>query len=225
MQSITYDERSPRSGIPPELEQWNAGVFHTPVFLLSGICNANHREGDKKMRPNSPSEKFLIPHCFSGIDKNITGLYDPKKIVGEHKRTIYIQEINMIKKRGLAGLIIFSIITFGIYGLYWIHSLAKDVNTICEGDGKKTSGLLMYFLLSIITLGIYSLVWLYMLGDRLQDNAPKYNLTFKESGGTVLLWYIFGSIIVVGPFISLHIIIKNTNALADEYNKRIIPQT
>ena len=43
----------------------------------------------------------------------------------------------MIRKRGLAGLIVLSIITFGIYGLYWIYRLAKDVNAMCEGDGKK----------------------------------------------------------------------------------------
>ncbi|MDR1106813.1 MAG: DUF4234 domain-containing protein [Treponema sp.] len=126
----------------------------------------------------------------------------------------------MIKKRGLAGLILLSIITFGIYSLYWIHKLAKDVNSICEGDGKKTGGFLKYFFLGIITFGIYDLVWLFMLGDRLQDNAQRYGLAFKESGGTVLLWYILGSFIIVGPFIAFYIIIKNVNALADEYNKK-----
>jgi len=101
--------------------------------------------------------------------------------------------------------------------------LAKDVNAICEGDGKKTSGLLKYFLLSLITIGIYSIVWVYMLGDRLQDNAQKYNLAFKESGGIITLWLLLGTLIVVGPFIALYIIIKNTNALADEYNKKLVP--
>ena len=129
-------------------------------------------------------------------------------------------EAYMIKKRGLASLIIFSIITFGIYGFYWIYKLSQDVNTVCEGDGKKTSGLLKYLLFGIITFGIYNLVWLYMLGDRLQDNASKYNLSFKESGGTILLWYLLGSFIIIGPFIALHIIIKNTNALAEEFNKK-----
>ena len=129
----------------------------------------------------------------------------------------------MVKKRSLALCIVLSIVTFGIYGLYWVYKLAQDVNAICEGDGKKTAGLLKVFLLGLITFGIYSLVWIYMLGDRLQDNAPKYKLTFKESGGTILLWYILGSLIIVGPFIALHIIIKNTNALADEYNKKLSP--
>jgi hypothetical protein len=127
----------------------------------------------------------------------------------------------MIKKRGLAKLIILSIITLGFYMLYWIHKLAKDVNVICEGDGKKTGGLLKWLLLGIITLSIYNLVWLYKVGDRLQDNGPKYNLTIKEGGSIILLWYILGSFVIVGPFIAAYIIIKNTNALADEYNKKI----
>jgi protein-S-isoprenylcysteine O-methyltransferase Ste14 len=120
----------------------------------------------------------------------------------------------------MLGLILLSIITFGIYGLYWIHKLAKDVNLICEGDGKKTGSLLKCLLLGIITFGIYDFVWLYLLGDRLQDNAQRYGLTFKESGCAVLLWCILGALIIVGPFIATYIIIKNTNGLAEEYNKR-----
>ncbi|GHU21063.1 hypothetical protein FACS1894164_00380 [Spirochaetia bacterium] len=126
----------------------------------------------------------------------------------------------MLKKRGLTSYILLTLITGGIYGLWRIHIIAKDVNLMCNGDGKNTGGFLKYFFLGLITLGIYDLVWLYMLGDRLQDNAEKYGLKFKEGGGTVLLWFIAGSFIVVGPFIALHILFKNTNALIDEYNKK-----
>ena len=126
----------------------------------------------------------------------------------------------MIKKRSLLLLIIFSIITFGIYAFYWYYKLAKDVNMICEGDGKKTAGLVKLLLLSLITFGIYFMIWLYMLGDRLQDNSNKYGVAVKESGGSVLLWYVLGAFIIIGPFISYYIIIKNTNALAEEYNKK-----
>jgi hypothetical protein len=126
----------------------------------------------------------------------------------------------MIKKRGLLSYILLSGITCGIYGFWRIYVLARDVNLMCDGDGKKTRGLLGYIFFGIITAGIYCLVWFYMLGDRLQDNAKRYDLSFKESGGTVLLWYLLGSFIIVGPFIAMHIIFKNTNALADEYNKK-----
>jgi predicted RNA-binding Zn-ribbon protein involved in translation (DUF1610 family) len=132
----------------------------------------------------------------------------------------YQPPVSMIRKRSLASLIVLSIITFGIYSLYWIYQLAKDVNALCGGDGKKTAGLLRYFLFNLITLGVYSWVWLYKLGNRLQDNAHRYSRTFTEGGGTVLLWLIPGSFIIVGPFIAWYIIIKNANALADDYNKR-----
>jgi hypothetical protein len=106
-----------------------------------------------------------------------------------------------------------------ILGLLWLNTLAKRINAICEGDGKKTAGAVKFLLLGIITFGIYNLLWLYMLGERLQDNARRYNLSFKESGAMVLLWFVPGMFIMVGPFISLYIIIKNTNALAVEYDK------
>jgi hypothetical protein len=125
----------------------------------------------------------------------------------------------MVKKRGLASYILLSMVTFGIYGLWRIYVLARDLNLMCAGDGKKTRGLLAFLLLGLITFGIYDLVWLYMVGDRLADNAKRYNLSFREAGGTVLLWYLLGSFIVVGPFVALYIIFKNTNAMADEYNK------
>jgi hypothetical protein len=126
----------------------------------------------------------------------------------------------MIKKRSLVVVILLSIITFGIYGLYFIHKLAKDMNTICEGDGKHTRGLLFLFFIGLITGGIYDLIWLYGLGDRMQDNGPRYGLTIKESGTTILLWDILGALIVVGPFIALHIIVKNINALGEAYNTK-----
>jgi hypothetical protein len=112
------------------------------------------------------------------------------------------------------------ILSLCILGLLWLNTLTKRINAVCEGDGKKTAGVVKFLLLGIITFGIYNLLWLYMLGERLQDNARRYNLSFKESGAMVLLWFVPGMFIMVGPFISLYIIIKNTNALAVEYDKK-----
>jgi len=127
----------------------------------------------------------------------------------------------IIKKRGLGSFVFLGIITGGIYMHWRIYRLAKDVNAICEGDGKKTAGLIKLILLSGITFGIYFEIWLYMLGDRLWSNARKYDLEIKESGGTVLLWSLPGVLLFgIGPFIAWHILFKNTNELADAYNKR-----
>ena len=126
-------------------------------------------------------------------------------------------------ERSLLKWILFSIITLGIYDLFFIYALARDINEMCKEDGKNTAGLLKLILLTIVTCGIYGIYWYYALGNRIQANAnEQFNLNVTESGTTILLWMIVGSAICgIGSFIAMHIIIKNTNALAKEYNEKL----
>lgn len=122
--------------------------------------------------------------------------------------------------RGLASYIILSIITCGIYGYYFIYKMAHDVNIACDGDGENTSGLVAFILLSMITCGIYAWYWYYKLGNRLANNAGRYGLVIQENGTTVLMWCIFGTLICgIGPFIAMHILIKNSNMICNAYNR------
>lgn len=122
-------------------------------------------------------------------------------------------------ERSLVKYILFTFITCGIYGIYFIYKLIIDVNIICAGDGEETAGLLKFIFFSLITCGIYGWVWYYKLGNRLQNNAPRYGLSFQENGTTILLWMILGSFLFgVGPLVAMYFIIRNVNLLAVEYN-------
>lgn len=93
---------------------------------------------------------------------------------------------------------------------------------MCAADGDKIGGLAAYILLSFVTCGIYSYYWQYKIANRLQTNAPLYGLNFNEGGSTILLWDILGVFLCgVGPFVAMHLIMKNTNAMAVAYNGRI----
>lgn len=121
--------------------------------------------------------------------------------------------------RSIGMYILLSIITCGIYPCYFIYSIARDMNQMCEGDGKHTSGLVALILLSFLTCGIYSWYWYYAAGNRLAENAPRFGLHFEENGTTVLLWLIFGSLLCgIGIFVAMNIIIKNCNQMARVYN-------
>ena len=124
----------------------------------------------------------------------------------------------MVNQRSLATYIILSIITCGIYSIYFWYQFAEDVNKTCAGDGQETTNYIIALLLSIITCGIYMYYWYYKLGNRLQTNAPRYNMNFQENGTTVLLWMVLGAFIVVGPFIGMYFLIKNLNAIGNAYN-------
>ncbi|MCI8804046.1 MAG: DUF4234 domain-containing protein [Oscillibacter sp.] len=121
--------------------------------------------------------------------------------------------------RSLLVYILLNFITCGIYGLYFIYALARDVNVVCAGDGRNTAGLLKLVLFSFLTCGLYGIFWYYSLGNRLAYNAPRYGLNFQENGTTILLWYLVGLLLCgLGPLVALYIIIKNTNALCGAYN-------
>lgn len=66
-----------------------------------------------------------------------------------------------MRQRSIAVSIILSLVTCGIYGIYWMIVLNDDINIISGRNG--TSGG-MVFLLSLVTCGIYALYWEYQMG-------------------------------------------------------------
>ena len=124
------------------------------------------------------------------------------------------------ENRDFVLYVILTIITCGIYGLVFLYSMIQDVNTVCDGDGEHTRGLLGLILLSLVTCGIYSFYWYYCLGNRLANNASRYGMSFQENGTTVLLWVVIGSLLCgLGTWVATYIIIKNCNQLCAAYNR------
>ena len=120
--------------------------------------------------------------------------------------------------RSFIVFILLSILTCGIYSLFFWHSYVKDVNTICAGDGKNTRGILAAIIFSIFTLGIYSIFWTYGMQKRLQENAGRYNVGVISGGGVVVLWQLFGPLLFgMGGLIGTYIQIDSMNRMAYNY--------
>lgn len=73
-----------------------------------------------------------------------------------------------ITKRNMAVAIILSIVTCGIYGLYWFVVLTDDMKQASNDVEGVSGGVAL--LLTIITCNIYGLYWAYKQGERM-DNA------------------------------------------------------
>ncbi len=100
----------------------------------------------------------------------------------------------MVERRSVVTAIILTIVTCGIYGIYWFIVLNNDVNTL-SGTPEDTSGG-MAFLFSIITCGIYTFFWMYKMGTKL-DNIETQRGAYPQSRGIVyLLLSLFGLSIV-----------------------------
>lgn len=102
----------------------------------------------------------------------------------------YTQYTRPISRREIGLCILFTLITCGIYGIYWMIVLNDDVNEVV-GDRTATSGG-MVFLFSLLTCGIYGIYWVYCMGEKLDS----YNGKDGNSGLLFVLLTIFGLSIV-----------------------------
>ncbi len=128
-----------------------------------------------------------------------------------------------IEYRRFWKYLLLGIVTCGIYGIYYFYGYVKDLNKVCEGDGKESKNYIVVLLLSMITCGIYGLYWWYAQGERLYHIAPKYGVKVREKGGDILLWEILGCTIMpgIGMMVVTYIMVDNMNILAKAYNGEI----
>lgn len=99
-------------------------------------------------------------------------------------------EFVTIERRNIAVCIVLTLVTCGIYGIYWIVCLTNDVNTV-SGDVNGTSGG-MVVLLTIVTCGIYGIYWAYKQGEKLDFTKNNRGIPSSNSGVLYLILQIFG---------------------------------
>ena len=107
-----------------------------------------------------------------------------------------------IKNRNIALCIVLSIITCGIYGIYWLVCLVDDLNVASGRTGDTSGG--MVFLLSLITCGIYGIYWMYKAGEKVA--YVKQRNTGENDSSSSVLYLILG---IVGFGIVVYALIQS----------------
>lgn len=87
-----------------------------------------------------------------------------------------------ITNRSIPVCIILTLITFGIYGVYWFIKLTDETNALAPNNATTSGG--KAFLLTIVTLGIYGIYWNYKLGAKVDE------MNGISNGNTGLLYLI-----------------------------------
>ena len=88
--------------------------------------------------------------------------------------------------------VVLSIVTCGIYGLYWMWTLNETARTVNPTEWQMGGG--MVILLSIVTCGIFGLYWYYKMGKAFMavgapDNSLLY-LVLSIFGLSIVNWCI-----------------------------------
>ena len=95
-----------------------------------------------------------------------------------------------VNDRNIALAIILTIITCGIYGIYWMYVLNEDINKLSDHPEATSGGMVILF--TIITCGIYGLYWYYKMGERVEEIRAKKGMPNGSSAILFLILGIFG---------------------------------
>lgn len=95
-----------------------------------------------------------------------------------------------VTHRSIGMCILLSIITCGIYNIFWFFAITDDTNKI-SGEPNPTSGG-MAFLYSLITCGIYTFFWMYKRGEIIDNYNRQRGLGSTSNAILYLVLTIFG---------------------------------
>lgn len=74
-----------------------------------------------------------------------------------------------MNQRNVVTSILLTIITCGLYGIYWVYTLNNDAARM--NNDPEDGGTVL--LLSLITCGIYYIFWQYKMGEKIEQAGGK----------------------------------------------------
>ena len=95
----------------------------------------------------------------------------------------------MIKERNIVVSIILSLVTCGIYGIYWFIVMTNDVSQ--NSEEYKTSGA-MAFVLTLVTCGIYGFYWYYKMGKAISQIGETKGIAISDNSIIYIVLGLFG---------------------------------
>lgn len=116
----------------------------------------------------------------------------------------------MIKERNIAVAILLSILTCGIYGIYWFITLTDDVSR--ANDDPEFTGV-KAFVFTLLTCGIYSIYWNYKVGKEIYEANQKRGIQSSDNSVLFLILSLVGLSIVTYCLVQndLNTIAKTSN--------------
>lgn len=145
-------------------------------------------------------------------------MFEPEEV--PDRKTRYVPpRLRLPVKRGLWKMLFFGLLTLGIYPTVIWSRIVTELNlTASRYDGKRTMPYFGMLMLTPITLGIFAFVWIHRFCRRIGDELNRRDLDYRFGPATFWLWNVLGSLILVGPFVFLHKLLKAMNKINADYN-------
>lgn len=121
--------------------------------------------------------------------------------------------------RGLLKMIFLGLLTLGIYDIVILSRVVTELNiTASRYDGRRTMPFFGMTMLSPWTLFIYTWCWYHGLSNRIGNELHRRGINYSFGASTFWLWNVLGTLILVGPFVYTHKLMKAINLINGDFN-------
>ena len=124
--------------------------------------------------------------------------------VSSAANTVSDEKASLVQPRNIVTALILTVLTCGIYGIYWFIVLTDDLNRLTGRETDLGGG--VCFLLNLVTCGIFGYIWAYKMGE-------KVDMLNGTKGGYSAVLYLVLSILGIG--------IVNYALIQDSINKAV----
>lgn len=122
-------------------------------------------------------------------------------------------------ERSLVKMIFLGLLTLGIYPVVIWSRIVTELNIAASRyDGERTVSYFGACMLAPVTLMVYPFVWMHGFCRRIGTELNRRGIRYKFGASTFWLWNVLGSLILVGPFIFTHKLMKAMNQVNRDFN-------
>ena len=122
-------------------------------------------------------------------------------------------------RRSLLKMVFLGLLTAGIYPTVIWSRIVTEVNiTASRNDGKRTMPYFGMMMLAPFTLSISAIVWIHRFCNRVGGQLEFRKLGYRFGARDFWLWGVLGSLILVGPFVFIHKLMKSMNLINAHFN-------
>ena len=131
----------------------------------------------------------------------------------------YLPRLKLPTGRGLGKMFFLGILTLLIYPTVIWSRIVTELNiTASRYDGERSMPYFGMVILTPLTLGIYAFVWMHKFCRRIGEELNRRNIDYAFGPKDFWLWGVLGTLILAGPFVFTHKLMKSMNLINADFN-------